>query len=203
MPRFALVLALFGYLALFVIRSIIQWRQTGSTGIKGFHGAIGSTPWFAGVLVSLGFLLAPLAPGAALLGWPGGSIQVASGWLHVAGAGFVLIGIAGGLVAQLTMGDSWRIGVDESDRTKLVTGGLFARVRNPIFSFMGLSMLGILWMVPNVWALAACAISLAGIELQVRAVEEPYLLRAHGDAYVRYAARVGRFAPGIGRRAAH
>jgi protein-S-isoprenylcysteine O-methyltransferase Ste14 len=203
MPRFALVLALLGYFALFVFRSFVQWRRTGSTGIKGFHGAIGSTPWIAGVLVGMGFLLAPLAPAAALLGWPGGSIHFASAGLHVAGAGLMLIGIAGGLVAQLTMGDSWRIGVDEADRTALVTGGLFARVRNPIFSFMGLSMLGLLSMVPNGFALAACVITFAGIELQVRAVEEPYLMRTHGDAYARYVARVGRFAPGIGRRAAH
>jgi protein-S-isoprenylcysteine O-methyltransferase Ste14 len=37
------------------------------------------------------------------------------------------------------------------------------------------------------------------LELQVRAVEEPYLIRSHGDAYRAYAARVGRFLPGIGR----
>jgi protein-S-isoprenylcysteine O-methyltransferase Ste14 len=37
--------------------------------------------------------------------------------------------------------------------------------------------------------------------LQVRAVEEPYLLSVHGDAYATYAARVGRFVPGVGRLA--
>ena len=40
-----------------------------------------------------------------------------------------------------------------------------------------------------------------GLELQVRSVEEPYLLRTHGDAYRAYASRVGRFVPGIGRLA--
>jgi protein-S-isoprenylcysteine O-methyltransferase Ste14 len=34
---------------------------------------------------------------------------------------------------------------------------------------------------------------------QVRGAEEPYLLRVHGDAYRCYAARAGRFVPGIGR----
>jgi len=33
----------------------------------------------------------------------------------------------------------------------------------------------------------------------VRAVEEPYLLDTHGDAYRGYATRVGRFLPGVGR----
>ena len=30
-------------------------------------------------------------------------------------------------------------------------------------------------------------------------VEEPYLLKVHGSAYAEYAARVGRFLPGVGR----
>jgi protein-S-isoprenylcysteine O-methyltransferase Ste14 len=54
-------------------------------------------------------------------------------------------------------------------------------------------------MVPNTVSLAGLVVTIAAIELQVRAVEEPYLLRVHGDAYARYAAAVGRFLPGIGR----
>jgi protein-S-isoprenylcysteine O-methyltransferase Ste14 len=36
------------------------------------------------------------------------------------------------------------------------------------------------------------------IELQVRCVEEPHLLRAHGDTYRAYTADAGRFVPGVG-----
>lgn len=54
-------------------------------------------------------------------------------------------------------------------------------------------------LVPNPVALAAACFTLFGIEAQVRGVEEPYLLEAHGDRYRRYAARVGRFVPGVGR----
>ncbi|MFL5908785.1 MAG: methyltransferase family protein, partial [Solirubrobacterales bacterium] len=38
------------------------------------------------------------------------------------------------------------------------------------------------------------------LQLQVRFVEEPYLIRTHGDDYRAYASEVGRFVPGIGRR---
>jgi protein-S-isoprenylcysteine O-methyltransferase Ste14 len=37
------------------------------------------------------------------------------------------------------------------------------------------------------------------LELHVRLIEEPYLQRVHGAQYATYAARVGRFIPGIGR----
>ena len=36
------------------------------------------------------------------------------------------------------------------------------------------------------------------IELQVRAVEEPYLEHTHGVTYRTYGSRVGRFLPGLG-----
>ena len=39
----------------------------------------------------------------------------------------------------------------------------------------------------------------AAVQLQVRVVEEPYLLATHGKTYAAYAARVGRFVPGAGR----
>jgi protein-S-isoprenylcysteine O-methyltransferase Ste14 len=47
----------------------------------------------------------------------------------------------------------------------------------------------------------ACAAQLIALELQVRGVEEPHLARVHGDAYLDYTARVGRFVPWLGLRA--
>jgi protein-S-isoprenylcysteine O-methyltransferase Ste14 len=106
---------------------------------------------------------------------------------------------AGFLAAQFTMGDSWRIGVDAEARTALVTTGIFRTVRNPIFSAMILAVAGFVLLVPNVYALAALAVLLLGLELQVRGVEEPYLRAVHGEMYRAYATRAGRFLPGLGR----
>lgn len=199
MPRLALALLVVWFFSLFVARTVIQLRTTGSTGVKGFHGPVGSRPWLAGVGASAGLALAPVAPLAALLGWPGGVIIVEHPALHLAGAALVALGIAGALAAQLAMGESWRIGVDDAEKTQLVTEGIFRWVRNPIFSFVWVSAMGLVLLVPNVLSLLACALTMLGIELQVRSVEEPYLKRTHGDAYARYAAAVGRFVPGIGR----
>lgn len=200
MPRLALALCILWFTSLFVFRTFIQKKNTGSTGFKGVHGRVGSLPWIAGVLVSLGLVLAPLAPIAAIKGWTGGALLASNTILHVLGVSLAMAGIIGALVAQHSMGDSWRVGVDESETTELVTSGLFAWVRNPIFSFIWLSLLGLVLLVPNAIALLGAAVTVLGIELQVRAVEEPYLDATHGAAYREYAARVGRFFPTLGRR---
>jgi protein-S-isoprenylcysteine O-methyltransferase Ste14 len=115
------------------------------------------------------------------------------------GLALALLGALATLAAQRSMGASWRVGVDESEHTTLVTTGAFALVRNPVFTAMMITAVGLAAMVPNVVSLAALLLTFAAIELQVRVVEEPYLLRTHGEAYGRYAATVGRFLPGLGR----
>jgi protein-S-isoprenylcysteine O-methyltransferase Ste14 len=102
-------------------------------------------------------------------------------------------------LAQLQMGDSWRIGVDPRESTALVTHGLFRAVRNPIFSAMGMAVLGLALVIPNALSFLGFALVALGLELHVRGAEEPYLLRLHGERYRAYAARVGRFLPGVGR----
>ena len=103
------------------------------------------------------------------------------------------------VAAQMGMGDSWRIGVDPAERTGLVTGGIFALVRNPIFTAMLVTALGLTLMVGNVISLTGLAALYAALEVQVRFVEEPYLRTVHGPDYERYTATAGRFLPGLGR----
>lgn len=113
-----------------------------------------------------------------------------------------MVAVAGvllSLAAQHNMGASWRIGVDPSERTALVTGGLFAHIRNPIFTGMLAVTAGLVGMVPTAISVLALACLLAAVQIQVRVVEEPYLIATHGPAYRRYAAQAGRFLPGTGR----
>ncbi|HSK49315.1 MAG TPA: isoprenylcysteine carboxylmethyltransferase family protein [Solirubrobacterales bacterium] len=188
------------YLALaFGLRTLIQLRRTGSTGFHGLGGRPGSAEWLAGVGFTLALLLGAAAPVLALLGLvaPVGALDVAA--VHAVGLVLALAGIGATFYAQVAMGTSWRIGVDEAERTELVTAGPFALVRNPIFAAMLPTGLGLTLLVPSWVAFAGFAGLAVALELQVRVVEEPYLHRAHGAAYARYAARVGRFFPGLGR----
>ena len=199
MAELALVLYL-AYLAIaFGARTIIQLRRTGSTGFHGVGGRPGSAEWLAGVGFVVALLLGVAAPVLALLDVvePIDALDTAA--LRAAGVALAVVGIAATFYAQVAMGASWRIGVDESERTALVTTGPFALVRNPIFSAMLPTALGLVLIVPS-WVAIVGLVGLAvALELQVRVVEEPYLLRAQGERYAEYAARVGRFVPGVGR----
>ncbi|MGW8437857.1 methyltransferase family protein [Nocardiopsis sp. NPDC055879] len=97
------------------------------------------------------------------------------------------------------MGTSWRIGADEGERTVLITHGVFAPVRNPVFTGRGALLFGQVLAVPSALSVAALLVFVVAVQVQVRAIEEPYLLRIHGAACSGYAARTGRFRPGIGR----
>jgi protein-S-isoprenylcysteine O-methyltransferase Ste14 len=188
------------YMALaFGLRTAIQLRRTGASGFEGVSGRPGSAEWWAGVLFGVAIAVGIAAPLLALLDVvePVGALDTAA--VHVAGIVLFVVGLAGTLAAQGAMGDSWRIGVDEQTTTELVTDGPFALVRNPIFAAMLPASAGLALMVPSVVAGGGLAALVVALELQVRVVEEPYLLRVHGERYRRYAARVGRFAPGVGR----
>lgn len=187
------------YLALaFGVRVGVALRTTGQTGIS----SLGSAPpveIVGGVLFFTGVLLGGVNPALALADtipvWEALDTTVA----RVAGLAFCAIGITGTFAAQMAMGSSWRIGVDPEERTELVTGGIFNLCRNPIYTFMVIAWIGFALLVPTWVALAAGALLISGIQIQVRLVEEPHMIRTHGESYLAWARRVGRFVPGLGR----
>ena len=60
--------------------------------------------------------------------------------------------------------------------------------------------IGIALVTPNFVAIAGFVSLVVTIELQVRVVEEPYLLSMHGHEYRDFLTTVGRFIPGAGLR---
>ena len=187
------------YLALaFGVRVVVALRTTGSTGII----SLGSAPpieRLGGALFFAGVLLGGLNPLLALLDVIEPWFELDTTAAHAAGFVLCAIGIAGTFAAQMAMGASWRIGTDPSERTELVTGGVFSLCRNPIYTFMLTAWIGFALLVPT-WPVAVAGVLLiVGIEIQVRLVEEPHLLRAHGEPYRAWARGVGRFLPGLGR----
>ena len=111
------------------------------------------------------------------------------------GAAISLGGIALMILSQYQMGTAWRFGVDQAERTDLVTGGLYALVRNPIYTGVFLFCTGLLVLLPQILMLIFLATAWLSIELQVRFVEEPHLRGLHGADYEKYAEQTGRYFP--------
>lgn len=175
----------------------LQWRRTGDTGLR-MHAQPGTLHWWA----TLGFVAAIATGVAAPIAGLNGLDPLAAlddDTVRAVGTVLAVAGIVATGLAQWQMGASWRIGVDRSERTGLVTGGVFRMVRNPIYTAVVVTALGLALMVGNVVAVAGVVALVAALEVQVRLVEEPYLRSTHGTSFDEYAAVAGRFLPRIGR----
>jgi protein-S-isoprenylcysteine O-methyltransferase Ste14 len=193
----ALVLTVAWLVLVAGLRAYLRAKGTSEPAVR-LREPAGTPQWWAKVIAGVGLVLAFAGPLAELRGLA--AIPVLDQTpVRSAGVVLVVVGVAATLAAQWAMGDSWRGDVDPDVRTALVTTGPFRVVRNPILSSTALTALGLTLMVPNVIMVAMLIAFLTSQQILVRLVEEPYLLRVHGDAYRRYAERTGRFVPGIDR----
>jgi protein-S-isoprenylcysteine O-methyltransferase Ste14 len=204
-PPFVPLLARWSLLVAFVLFGLIdllwpvvrQLRTTGATGIA-VHRAhpaerVVGVALAAGIAAASGWAVVLAACGPEGLGVRGAPAAVLAGNLLLV-ASIVVVAIA-----QAQMGRSWRVGIDAAP-TALVTQGLFGRVRNPIYAGVMLALAGMVAVSPSAFTLLLLVQVALWIALQAR-LEEAHLARQHGEAYAVYAARAGRFLPGVGRLA--
>ena len=93
------------------------------------------------------------------------------------------------------MGKDWRIGVDPDEETELITTGIYSKIRNPIYTACIVHGLGLLVLAPNAMVLVTGLVGFYSIHAYVRQIEEPYLIRLHGEKYVQYRESTGSFLP--------
>ena len=165
-------------------RQGVQTRQIGRVKEKSVHRVE--------VLMSIATFAAPV-------------IQILSilfGWNHMpANARFTgfCIGMLGDmifLVSVLCMKDSWRAGIPDKDRTKLVTTGIYRYSRNPAFLGFDFMYVGLLLMHFNLSMLVVSAFAIIMLHLQILQ-EERYLTEIYGDSYREYRKHVFRY---LGRK---
>ena len=94
--------------------------------------------------------------------------------------------------AQSNMRESWRIGIDEENKTELVTNGFFAISRNPIFLGIMIANIGLFLVLPNAFTLLIIALSTVSINTQIR-LEEEFLEQEFGEQYQEYKTKVRRW----------
>jgi protein-S-isoprenylcysteine O-methyltransferase Ste14 len=110
-------------------------------------------------------------------------------WIGVA---LCMLGLVLFFFSLVSFGKSFRVGIDEEHPGALVTTGVFAFSRNPIYTAFGLILLGIFLIFPN-WVFLLYLV--AGIWLFNRQVlrEEESLKKIYGEEYMKYCKKVRRY----------
>lgn len=114
----------------------------------------------------------------------------------IIGFGMGSLGLSICRVAQVTMGKSWRVGIDENAKPGLITNGIYQYMRNPTYTGLYVLCIGV-WMINSTflysyWILAFFIM----MEFQVRC-EEEYLESQYGKAYLDYCKQTKRYIPMI------
>jgi protein-S-isoprenylcysteine O-methyltransferase Ste14 len=100
------------------------------------------------------------------------------------------------LPCWLRMGRNWSIAVVPKKRTNLITQGMFARIRHPIYSLNMLLMASTVLVVPSVTMITTGVVHALLIFTKTLG-EEAYLHEAHGQQYADYCDRTGRYLPRV------
>jgi protein-S-isoprenylcysteine O-methyltransferase Ste14 len=194
----------FVVLSLIIAWSALRlWLVTRQSGVNAYGfgrqaaiQGVAERLWRLAVLAALALsAVAWLAPDLeAALGRPDWALFAPLRWVS---AILFVAALAIIAVAQIQMGASWRVGVPKEGPGELVSRGLFAWSRNPIFVGLLAALAALLLWSPTVMSAAVLAGAWTLTLVQVR-IEEEALREKHGDRYELYAARVGRW---FGRRA--
>ena len=113
----------------------------------------------------------------------------APGWAGLAVCAVALAGFAATIVS---FGRSFRVGIDEERPDKLVTTGMFAISRNPLYLFFILLFVGLFLVHSNIVATAAAIIFTLAMHRQILR-EETFLKEHYGAEYEDYCAKVRRY----------
>lgn len=187
MPRYLAALTIVLMIAMVLARVIIMRRQ----GIAAMR--FGQTD-------RTDFVIPPFAlfyfyvVFAAAFGWPAPSTQEffrsrPVPWIGVAlcAAGLMLL-----LWSLVSFGRSFRVGIDTAASDDLVTTGVFAFSRNPIYVAFALILIGEFLVFSN-WILLIYVVAAVWLFHRQVLREEAYLAMRYGRPYAEYCGRVRRY----------
>ena len=183
------------FFLVFIIRSFILWRNTGinpmtfgrTDDAHGFNGKIFKFISFLELIVIVIFTFKHEWYDYLLPFW-----YLEHSLAHISGWVLLIISLVWVCIAQGQMSRSWRIGIDEINKSELVTSGLFSISRNPIFLGIIITNLGLFLVIPNAFTLLITMLSTITINTQIR-LEEVFLLKEFGSEYRTYKQKVRRW----------
>ncbi len=131
---------------------------------------------------------------AAAFNFPSPSRQefFKSGLIAWVGVAFCALGLLGLFWSILSFGRSFRVGIDTETPDKLITTGIFAYSRNPIYTAFAVILLGQFLIFPN-WILLLFTAAAVWLFNRQILLEEEYLKGHYGEEYAEYCRRVRRY----------
>jgi protein-S-isoprenylcysteine O-methyltransferase Ste14 len=124
---------------------------------------------------------------SGLLFTPTWLVSLLAGSLMLAGVAIIIIGL-------VTIG---KTAFAPSTHDALVSGGIYAHIRHPLYSGLVLELAGLFLYIPKMTVLAACLLGVGWVLIQARLEEQD--LRKRMPAYEAYMAKVPRFIPRLVR----
>ena len=119
-------------------------------------------------------------------------ILFSSNFLTIMGSVFITLGLITSTVASLTLKKSWRIGVDENEKTELITDGIYRFSRNPYFLSYDFVLIGMVFCLWSPFLILPVLITIMLFHLMILK-EEKYLENKHQENYSRYKREVRRY----------
>lgn len=112
-----------------------------------------------------------------------------AGWIGLA---LCVVAIAGFALTLISFGNSFRVGIDVNKPDKLITSGMFAVSRNPIYVSFLLFFTGLFLVHRNIVIAVAIVLFALAIHRQILR-EEKFLAGHYGDEYKAYRKKVRRY----------
>jgi protein-S-isoprenylcysteine O-methyltransferase Ste14 len=120
--------------------------------------------------------------------------------LRYIGIVIAILGVTIFITAIVTMHDSWRAGIDSTQKTEIINTGIYRYSRNPAFVGFDFLYVGIGLAFSNIINIIFACLSILLLHLQILE-EEKYLPTVFGKAYLAYKEKTGRyFGAGTGGR---
>lgn len=188
-------LALTYFLLAFVLRTVLQWRKTGVNPLvfgnsDKAHDYVGKVYKVLVAAIWISIVAYSFVP--QMYQYLAPITYLESEYLKLSGGVFMLASLLFTLLAQHHMAQSWRIGIDYTEKTPLVQTGLFSISRNPVFVGIMVFYFGIFLVIPNALSFGLMIALYVTIQIQIR-LEEAYLMDIHQETYELYRKKVRRW----------
>ncbi len=184
--KFLLIALILLFYIFFFIRAYTLSKSLGKN-IKAKNTMLNISIIFSGIssFILLAFLLFPQIEGSLI-------IFYSSSAFTIIGSILISIGLITSSIASLSLKKSWRIGIDESQKTELITSGIYKLSRNPYFLSYDLVLVVTIFCLLSPFLIVPVIITITLFHLMILK-EEKYLEKHHTDNYRKYKKEVRRY----------